>query len=264
LVEAKFAIWVCFGTRLKNHKCTKITIELSEEIQLKSLRIALIISIIVAAFLSIGFVAALAQDEASVHTFFSTTTLQPGKPVDINVSFTSNSSDSLQITRIGLHFDWLATGVFYTDDLSSNPVTVVSDGTHMFSQINIMIPTNVTLGEHSYYVAIDGKQGTSSTAFFWDSPASTVVVASSSGQTTGPTVTVAPTGGGNQGGQPDLQLYGAVGAVVVIVVLLVIVLLLRGRKPKLQTAKEPVTSQPETSESEQKPEQKPEEQDFDI
>jgi len=90
------------------------------------------------------------------------------------------------------------------------------------------------------------------------------VVTGNNGQTPGPTVTVAPTGGGNQGGQPDLQLYGAVGAVVVIVVLLAIVLLLRKRKPKLQTAKEPVTSKPETSEPEQKPEQKPEAQDFDI
>jgi uncharacterized membrane protein affecting hemolysin expression len=90
------------------------------------------------------------------------------------------------------------------------------------------------------------------------------VVTGNSGQTPGPTVTVAPTGGGNQGGQPDLQLYGAVGAVVVIVVLLAIVLLLRRRKKEPQPAKEQVASHPKTSEPEQKPEQKPEQQDFDI
>ena len=255
---------MCFGTKLKNHKCTKIAIRLSGEIQLKSLTIALIVSVIVAAFLSMGFVAALNQNEASVHTFFSTTTLQPGQPVTINVFFTSNTSDSLQITRIGLHFDWMAADGFYGYDLSSSPVTVASHGTYMFNQISVMVPTNVTLGEHSYYVGIDGTQGTSATTFSWNSPSLTVVVAGSNGQTTGPTVTTGPTGGGNQGGQPDLQLYGAVIAVVVIVVLLMIVLLLRRRKPKPQPAKEQVVSQPETPEPEQKPEQKPKEQDFDI
>jgi len=237
---------------------------LSGEIQLKSLRIALIVSVIVAAFLFMGVVVALNQDEASVRTYFSTTTLQPGHTVSINVAITSNSSDSLQITRIGLHFDWMDTNVFYTDDLSSAPVTIASGGTHMFNQMSIVIPTTVTLGEHSYYVGLDGTQGTSSTVFSWDSPSSAVVVAGSNGQTAGPTATTAPTDGGNQGGQPDLQLYGAVGAVIVIVVLLVVALLLRRRKPKPQPAKEQVASQPETPEPEQKPEQKPEEQDFDI
>jgi len=255
---------VCFGIKLKNHKCTKIAIRLSGEIQLKSLTIALIVSVIIAAFLSMGFVAALNQNEASVHTFFSTTTLQPGQPVTINVFFTSNTSDSLQITRIGLHFDWMAADGFYGYDLSSTPVTVTSQGTYMFNQISVMVPTNVTLGEHSYYVGIDGTQGTASTTFSWNSPSLAVMVAGNNGQTTGPTVTTGPTGGGNQGGQPDLQLYGAVIAVVVIVVLLIIVLLLRRRKPKPQSAKEQVASQPETPEPEQKPEQKPKEQDFDI
>ena len=255
---------MCFGAKLKNHKCTKIAIELSGEIQLKSLTIVLIVSVIVAAFLCMGFVAALNQNEASVHTFFSTTTLTPGQPMTINVFFTSNSSDSLQITRIGLHFDWMAADGFYGYDLSSAPVTVASHGTYMFNQISIIVPTNVTLGEHSYYVGIDGTQGTSSTTFSWNSPSLAVVVAGSNGQTTGPTVTTGPTGGGNQGGQPDLQLYGAVIAVVVIVVLLMIVLLLRRRKPKPQPAKEQAANQPETPEPEQKPEQKPKEQDFDI
>ena len=241
-----------------------MAIRLSGEIQLKSLKIAFIVSVIVVAFLCMGFVAALDQDEASVRTFFSTSTLLPGQSVTITVSFDSNSSDSLQITRIGLHFDWMASNVFYTNDLSSDPVNLASYGTYMFSQMTIIVPVNVTLGEHSYYIGLDGTQGTSSTVFSWDSPLSTIVVAGSSGQTTVPIVTTAPTNGGSQGGQPDLQLYGAVGAVVVIVVLLVIVLLLRRRKSKPQPAKEQVASQPETPEPEQKPEQKPKEQDFDI
>ena len=241
-----------------------MAIRLSGEIQLKSLKIVFIVSVIVAAFLCVGFVVALNQDEASVHTFFSTTTLRPSQPVTVNVYFISNSSDSLQITSVGLHFDWMATGGFYGFDLFSAPVTVANGGTHMFNQISIQVPINTTIGEHSYFVEIEGTQGASSIPFTWDSPAQTVLVVGSSGQTAGPTATTAPTNGGGQGGQPDLQLYGAVVAVVVIVVLLAIVLLLRRRKPKPQPAKEQVASQPETPEPEQKPEQKPEEQDFDI
>jgi hypothetical protein len=260
-VEAKFAIWVCFGTRLKNHKCTKITIELSEEIQLKSFKIILIVSIILATFLCTGFVAALNQNEASVRAFFSTIT--PGTTVSVTVFFTSNTTDTLQISRVGFHFDWMSTENYVGATLST-PATIVGGSTQSIGLINIPIPANVTLGTHTYTIVIDGTQGAASNEFSWTSPTLSIATIGSNGQTTGPTVTVAPTGGGNQGGQPDLQLYGAVGAVVVIVVLLTIVLLLKRKKTAPQPVKEQTAGQPETSEPEQKPEQKPEQQDFDI
>ncbi|MCL4430457.1 MAG: hypothetical protein M1167_06865 [Chloroflexi bacterium] len=229
---------------------------------MKPLQVSIILTILTVAFLFSGFAAALNQDEASVHSFFSTTTLQPGQTVTVSVFFTSNSTDALTINDIGLHFDWMDSGGFFGFDLSSAPVTVPSGGTYMFNQISIQVPANVTLGDHTYYVGIDGTQGASSTAFSWNSPTLTVVVAGSSGQTTGPTVTVAPSGGGGQpSGQPNLLLYGAIGAVVVIIVLLVIVLLVRRKRTKPQPETNQPASQPETP----KPEEKPSpEQDFNI
>ncbi len=63
---------------------------------------------------------------------------------------------------------------FYGYDLSRTPVTVASGGTYMFNQISIIVPTNVTLRENSYYVGIDGTQGTSSTVFSWNSPSASI------------------------------------------------------------------------------------------
>jgi hypothetical protein len=233
---------------------------------MRSLRISLIVTLIVAAFLCMGFAAALNQDEASVHTFFSPTTLQPGQTVTVNIIFTSNSSGSLQITRVGLNFDWMASDNFVGFDLSSAPVTVASGGTYTFPQMTINVPANVTVGVHNYFVGIDGTQGASSTTFSWNSPTLSVAVIGSSGQTVSPTVTTSPTGGGGQqGAQPDLQLYGAVAAAVVIVVLLVIVLVLRRKRTKPQPAPSQTAAQQETPPPEQKPEQKPNsEQDFNI
>jgi hypothetical protein len=244
-----------------------VIIKVYEEIQLKSIRISLIVTLIVAAFLCMGFVAALNQDEASVHNSFFPSTITPGQSVTATIFFTSNTTDTLQITRIGFHFDWMNPVDYVGADLTSSPVTIAGSSTQSIGQLNIPIPANVTLGVHTYTIVIDGTQGAASTDFSWTSPSLSVAAIGSNSQTAGPTVTSAPTkGGGQSSGQPDLQLYGAMAAVVVIVVLLVIVLLLRRRKPKPE---QPVPSktepQQETPPPEQKPEQKPNSgQDFDI
>lgn len=236
---------------------------------MKPLRISIIVTLIVAAFLCMGFAAALNQDEASVHNFFSPSTLTAGQTVTVSVFFTSNSSDALQPSRIGLHFDWMGTDNFVGfNDLSSAPITIAAGETKGFPQISFVVPSNVTSGIHSYFVTIDGTQGTSSTEFTWNSPSLTVAVIGGSGQTAVPTQPTGPTntnsGGGTQGAQPDLQLYGAVAAVVVIVVLLVIVLVLRKKRTKPKPEANQGASQPEITET-PSPEQKPNsEQDFNI
>jgi hypothetical protein len=267
--QASFHVWVCFEGKLKNHKCDKVAIRLFEEIRLKSLGVSLVLTIFVASFLCMGFAAALSQDEASVHTFFNPQTLTPGQPVTVNIAFTSNSSDALVIERVGLNFDWMGTNDVVGVDLTNQPVPVTAGSTAptVLPQMLVNIPANVTLGIHSYTVIIDGTQGASATAFSWVSPQASIAVIGNNGQTAGPTVTSAPTGGGGApSGQPDLQLYGAIGAVVVIVVLLVIVLVLRRKKAKPQNAPNQTASKPEGPNPEQKPEEKPspEKQDFDI
>jgi hypothetical protein len=218
------------------------------------------------AFIFCGLVAALNQNEATVHTFFSPQNLTPGQAVTVNVAFTSNSSDALQVTRVGLNFDWMSADSFVGVDLTNQPITVAAGATTMFPQMIISIPTNVTLGIHNYYVGVDGTQGASSTSFSWSSAQASVAVVGSNGQTGGPTVTTQPTnGGGNPSGQPDLQLYGAVAAVIIIVVLLAVVIVLRQKRAKTQTEPAQTEAPKDTHAPEQKPEEKPSSsEDFDI
>jgi hypothetical protein len=228
----------------------------------RSLRLLLMVAIIATVLMCCGLVSALSQDEASVHSFFSTSTLQPGQTVTVTVFFTSNTSDTLQVTAVGLHFDWMSDAEgFYGFDLTKQPVTVAGGGTQAFPQMAIQIPTNVTLGEHSYYIGVDGKQGASSSDFSWSSPSLSVLVVGNNGQTAGPTQTTAPSGGSGQDGLSDLLLYGVVAVVIVIVVLVVIVLILRRKRTQSKPASNQGATQSETPS--QPPKANPE-SDFDI
>ena len=229
---------------------------------MKSIRISLIVAVITIAFLcSGGLVAALNSDEASVRVFFVPQTLQPGQSVTITIFFTTTSTDTLQITNVGIHFDWMPTDGFYGYDLSSANVTVTSSsGPYNFNQIIIQVPANVTAGIHTYFVGVDGLQGTSATPFAWSSSPTEVEVG---GSNTAPTPT--PTNSGGQpAGQSNLLLYGAIAAAVVIVALLIIVLVVRKKRAKPQQPTSETkqgTTQPEKPVPEKKPGA---EQDFNI
>ncbi|MBT0160459.1 hypothetical protein G4O51_10800 [Candidatus Bathyarchaeota archaeon A05DMB-2] len=113
-----------------------------------------------------GVVSALSQEEASASVFWQPQAPLPGSTATATIFFINNSPDTLTIERVGLHFDWMASG--FLGLTLSNPVTVPSQGTHTFDPMLISIPVNVTLGFHTYYVGIDGVQG-ESTALSWDS-----------------------------------------------------------------------------------------------
>jgi hypothetical protein len=211
------------------------------------------------ALLNSGLVSALNQDEGSVKVFFIPDTLQSGKSVTIQIFFITNSTDDLQITNLGLHFDWMPTDTFYGYDLSSAPVTIpTGSGPYAFNQIIVTVPTNVTAGIHNYFVGIDGTQGTTAATFSWSSPIAEVEVNSTY------TATPTPSSGGQPAGESNLLLYGASGAVIIIVALLIVVLLVwrkraKSKQPRLET-KEGTTPQEKPS-----PEKKPSpEQDFSI
>lgn len=228
---------------------------------MRSVRILLIVTFVTVLFLFSGLVVALNSNEASIQTFFSSQTIQPGQTVSARVFFTSTSADELQISYVGIHFDWMPNGGFYGYDLSSAPVAISSGGgNYLFDEIAVQVPTNVSAGSHSYYVGIDGTQGSSSTPFSWDSTTSTIEVYGNS-QTTAPTPSSTNSGGGQQDGQQNLLLYGAIGAVVVIVALLIIVLVVRKKRTQPKSATKQGAGQPETPGPEHKPNS---EQDFNI
>jgi hypothetical protein len=225
----------------------------------KSLRISVILTtIIIVAFLCSGFAAALNQDEASAQALFSSgDTLQAGKTVTVTIYFTSTAADELQITNVGIHFDWLPSGGFLGYNLSSpNLITIPSGGgSQALPALNIKIPDGTTAGSHSYYIEIDGTQGNSSTPFFWDSASAQKEVIASVNSPT-PTNT-------NSGGAPGQMtlLLLAVVAVVVVVAVLMLLVVMRKKRTKPKPAAKQSAGQPEAPAPEKKPETG---QDFNI
>ncbi|MGB9925546.1 MAG: hypothetical protein ACPLIG_02640 [Candidatus Bathyarchaeales archaeon] len=120
-------------------------------------------------------VSALESNELTASLFWSNSLLYQGDMATVRISLKSSSTDQLFIYYIGIHFDWMPEGGFYGYDLSDNPVLIPSGGNYIFDPISIQIPINTTAGEHSYFVGIEGRQG-STTAFSWDSPPSTVQI----------------------------------------------------------------------------------------
>jgi hypothetical protein len=238
---------------------------LSGEIHVHSTKIILTVSLVAALFICMGVVSALNANEASVLTFPSSTTVQPGGTMSVRIIFNNNSTDTLQLTRVGLRFDWMSEGQFYGFDLSSSQanITVPAGNSYPFEQaITIQIPTNVTLGSHTYYVGVDGTQGADNTAFSWDSPTTAIDVVGYGGTVTTTTPSTSTTTPSTPAAQQNWLLYGAIAAIVVIVVLVLVVFMMKMRKkPKPESpASQPAAESPAPS----NPEQKPKEQDFNI
>jgi hypothetical protein len=128
-----------------------------------------LVSIIMICILNVFTVCALSQNEAAVSVSWLSQTRNAGEMASARITFMSESSEPLTIFRIGLHFDWMPAENFYTLDLSDDPVVIPSYGSHTFDSMAFLIPPTVSAGSHSYFVGIDGFQGSSTTGFSWDS-----------------------------------------------------------------------------------------------
>jgi heme/copper-type cytochrome/quinol oxidase subunit 2 len=144
-------------------------------------RILIAVSIIIVCVFSVSLVSALEADEASVSLSWSSETIYQGGRVNVIITFQSNSADELDIEYVGIQFDWMASDAFYGRDLSANPVTIASGGSHTFEAIGINIASDVSAGEHSCFVGIDGVQNY--LGFSWNSPSSTITILDASEKT---------------------------------------------------------------------------------
>jgi hypothetical protein len=142
---------------------------------MRSSRVTLIaISISLICVLSIGLVSALNPDEATALVSWASPTYYSGDTLVFRIFFQSNSNDDLLIQRIGLHFEWMPEGAFYSHDLSAAPVSIPSNGSYTFDIMSAEISSNVTAGLYSYFVGVDGLQNNIS--FSWDSPPATIQI----------------------------------------------------------------------------------------
>ena len=218
---------------------------------MKAFKIFLIVVFLVV-YLCSGVVSALTltSDQASVRALVSDVEPQAGDTITVYFYFSNNYTNSLNLTFVGLHFDWMPQETFYGFNLSSTPLTVESGTDHFFEQpINVNVPTDVN-GIHTYTVGVEGNVGASSDTFSLDSTPGEILV-SGNGQTPVPTNT--NSGGGQQS---NILLYSAVVVVLVVVALLIVVMLTRKKRKYPEKATEPSESP--------KQEETPSEQDFSI
>jgi hypothetical protein len=215
----------------------------------KFLGITIILSLVTVIFLSSGgLVSALNSSDASVDVVLSPMSVYRNGTTYARVTFNSNFDQSLQIQRVGLHFDWMANNSVVGFDTSSSPLSIAAQGKNLlFSAITVLVPTDVTTGDHKYYVTIDGQQGPVGSPFTWTSQDFTVHVYASAedqlnaalGITATPTPTVTPSsGGGETGSSQNWLLIVAVVAVVAIVAAVLILVIEMRKKPKAPTPAE--------------------------
>ena len=98
----------------------------------------------------------------------------PGHNLLAAIYIKNNSPELLTIQYVGVHFDWMASDQFFGFDLSDDPVVLSPSADQFLDSISILLPNDVTSGEHSYLVGIDGLEGTES--FSWDSSTFTLFV----------------------------------------------------------------------------------------
>ena len=139
-------------------------------------RALIVLSLSIICILNIGLVSAVEQGEISVVPSWSDSTPYQGDTVTVTLRLTSTSSEQLKIYRVGLHFDWMPEGSFFTLDLTDDPVTVPATGTHVFDLMVIQIPSDVIPGAHNYYIGIDGTESPYYDSFSWDSAGITLQI----------------------------------------------------------------------------------------
>jgi hypothetical protein len=215
-------------------------------VNMKTIQVTLIATIIIACFVCGGLVNAQSTqpDYVSVVVFLSLPRIQPLQTENATIIVYNNSTQDISLSAVGIHFDWMDKDSVHGYDLTGMNITIQAGGNTYFPPISTQIPLNATVGNHTYYIAVDGMQGSNS--FSYASPPLKMEIYYNNIQTPTPipTQTANPAG---QGG--DVLLYVAGIAVVAVIALFIVLIVLRTKKrrktaPENQPTAEPVTDKP--------------------
>ena len=128
----------------------------------------LCVSLSLAISLLCGVVNALEQNELVATVVLANQDAYPGGTMIASVFLKNNSTQILTIQYVGIHFDWMASDQFLGYDLSDDPVGISPYADQYLDPVTIDLPENITVGEHIYFVGVDGLEG-STDQFTWDS-----------------------------------------------------------------------------------------------
>ncbi len=132
------------------------------------------VSLSLVLFLFCGVGNALEQNELIAYVVLAQENAYPGGSMLAAIHLTNNSTNILTIQYVGIHFDWMSSDQFLGYNLSDNPITIPPSTDKYVNPQTIFLPEDVTLGEHSYFVGINGLEGTD--LFTWDSQTFTLLV----------------------------------------------------------------------------------------
>jgi flagellar basal body-associated protein FliL len=232
-------------------------------IPVKTTKILFIVAFMFSLCVFSGLVAAFDQNSLSATPVFSKEAPNIGGQITIRITVQNNAGEELQIVRAGINFDWMDSNTFAGVDLGTTPQVVAAGSSYTTPPFIIQVPTNVTVGSHSYFLGVDGTESPTQTDFSWNSSSTTIIIvpANATGTTTVPTTIPTEGGSGTASTSPlTLIIYIAVIAIVaVIVVVLIVMFMEKRRKPKPST--EPKAT-PATPAAEQP--KKPEEENYSI
>jgi hypothetical protein len=229
----------------------------------KAIKIACLVTIITAVFLSIGTVsAALSSNDVTITAYLTNSSPRPGDDIIVNVNFDSKVNEELQIYYIGIHADWMQPDQLQGPNYSQNPVTLNARGVYALRFL-ASVPVGTSLGSHSYYIGVDGSDPSRNSFSINSATSELQVVSSSSSATPTPTSNQ----GDGTGSQGDWLPYVVVGVVAVVVVIIVVLTMLRGRKkrePAVSSTDEVIYDQPTPTEPDTEQEPSSKEEDFSI
>lgn len=121
-----------------------------------------------------GVCNALEQDELVVSPVLASQDAYPGGSMLASVILKNNSTEILTIQFVGFQFDWMSSEEFLGFDLTDKPIVISPNADQYADPVIVVLPEDVAVGEHSYFVGIDGLEGTD--LFTWDSQTFTVIV----------------------------------------------------------------------------------------
>jgi hypothetical protein len=138
--------------------------------------VVLAISISMVFVLNTNLVSALDPDDFSVSPSWSTPMYYQGDTASLKLIMSSNTTETLTVYYIGVHFDWMDEDSFSGRDLTSDPAVVESGEVYVFDPMAIAIPSDVSVGEHTYTIGLQVAEGTSSNLIAWDSRVRTMYI----------------------------------------------------------------------------------------
>ncbi len=198
---------------------------------MKSTKIVFIVVFALAIMVCSGFVAAFTDNQASAEAFFSSPQLYRSQTAFVRVSFQSNTSEALQIWRIGIQFDWMNEtefiGTTYTTDMPS----VEGHGSFVSDPIQFIVPYNITVGAHNYVIGVDGYDSTGGT-FQWTSSSISYQITNPTSTSPTPTSSSNDDGGGGSFSIDLRMVVAGIAVAAIVIATLILVLEMLKRRPK--------------------------------